>query len=72
MHQKQAVFILNEVIRGYSGVSLDTQFSIFAGKLYIILFKNNPFSHSCIVKFSQLEPILFIEQALESFTFNLL
>ena len=31
----------------------------------------NPFSPSCIVKFSQLEPILFIEQVWENFSCNL-
>ena len=31
----------------------------------------NPFSARCIVKFSQLEPIIFIDQLLENFTFNL-
>ena len=31
----------------------------------------NPSSPSCIVKFSQLEPILFIEQVWENFSFNL-
>ena len=31
----------------------------------------NPFSPSCIVKFSQLEPTLFVEQVWENFSFNL-
>ena len=30
----------------------------------------NPFSPSCIIKFSQLEPILFIKQVWENFTFH--
>ena len=30
----------------------------------------NPFNPSCIVKFSQPVPILFIEQVLENFSFN--
>ena len=33
--------------------------------------KLNPFSASCIVKFSQLEPTFFIDQLLGNFTSNL-
>ena len=36
-----------------------------------VLLKINPFSPGSIVEFSQLEPILFFEQAWENFSFNL-